>query len=252
MHLLTKQLLGELAHNGLPVVLTEDLDDLIDLDRLAHAQSEPEPTVALDLLDIPLEVHGIRFWRLSWYAIQWYDNRALPWWRDNDGMLLIALAWAMAHARDPEPFDNMGSEKQAALIIKLWARKLRGCVDQVALVVQTLQPTTSSLKTLTHKWASKSKAKRTDSIAAPYADSIVLARLKQEFGGTDADWLFCPYDRVMGAFDLLAKQDEDMRKAEAKAKDAAIVTASKWAVESFVAFREAAKAFKEKLEARRG
>lgn len=68
---------------------------------------------------------------------QWFRQYALEWW--TAGSLFYALAWSMAHAREPGYFETWTNERSARRAIVAWYRGLACTEPQIVVAVRCAQ-----------------------------------------------------------------------------------------------------------------
>jgi len=112
MHPLAARTVRLALAGGAKLDLVEHFDDLAALDAVAQSTDTLSASDTVDLLDRPVVVGDAQgrsgkaavLWPLSYAAHAWIQDSAQPWFGGDVLFADLAVAWAMAHARDPQVF----------------------------------------------------------------------------------------------------------------------------------------------------
>lgn len=130
---------------GKRLTLENDFADLYRLHELGEAMSHPGSAAdEAHLLDLPVQVEGVNFWRLGLGSILWLNSLG-QWFDEDDPILTCAPFFAMAHARDRQRFADLNSEDAVRSAINEWADALPVSVESLELVARELTPLESSI-----------------------------------------------------------------------------------------------------------
>lgn len=251
MHIYTQRLIKDAQSEGYQIDLLDDWDDIAELDRLAHAATNPGAQREAELLDRPAEVGGALLYRLSWGGIEWVESTA-DWFHGKEGD--IAIAWAMSRGRDPEAFTGqmLTNRLAARKAVRNWARGLTCGYDSLRRVVLDLLPSEMADE------QPQETAKARQGLAPVPSSDSVLMRLLAAFSGTDERyWLWlAPFDRVVAGLNHIREQEvrEAMRWRAAAGAGRMDQPRDPGAPEqiAFRAWTRARAAFVAKLKARKG
>lgn len=111
--------------------------DVLWLNHVAGQCLTPELGAA-SLLDFPIEVGGVFLWPLTIGARLWYQQHAEVWFRGKEPIDTLAMAFAMAHSRQPEILSLCVSPFATKVRIFWWASGLRATVREIQAVVERL------------------------------------------------------------------------------------------------------------------
>ena len=154
----------------------EDYPAITELDRLARAATEPPIQDKLVFCDLPVCVGDVQLYRLSWAAMDWIAYCASDWFEDDSVMYDKALAWAHAHARQPDVFRACPDKRSAEKAIKRWSWSFWAPWIQVMAAVDQL------LDELPKNKSSKTESKTT---TAGFLDVLI-----ETHGGTIDYWMW--------------------------------------------------------------
>ena len=113
----TKRRVDEMLARTGHVLSVEDLDALIDLDRLAEKMAGPEG-IGSEVLARPVFLSGVPCWPLT-LAHSQYQQEALAKWLTNEDEFSVALLWLASQERIT---PDLWEEKHARKIISAFAR----------------------------------------------------------------------------------------------------------------------------------
>ena len=200
-------------------------DRIQTLDTLARQIEAPPPAEAAALLDAPVMLGGVAFYRFSAAALELSSTVFSDW----DGRLFdLGIAWASAHARDPAAVRALmaADDRRARRTVLDWARGLSCSYDAVVAVLRSFSP--------------KSDAETAKDDGADFGS--VISALMQAYGQTAEYWTFCPIDEIKQRLADLATKAERERKAMAKeAKVAMAPEPDSWGFRAQVRFNKAAR-----------
>ncbi|HMO03894.1 MAG TPA: hypothetical protein PKC67_02595 [Kiritimatiellia bacterium] len=206
-----------------------------ELNRLAHEQDAPPGRQLVDLLDAPIVVGNTSLRRLSWAAIEWYNDLARIWWGDNASMRDLALAWAHAFSRSAIVIQQASSgEARTRRTIRSWANGLSAPWEAIQAAIDALLPRRSYPPI------------EASGVTLPAsAQHSVLAHLVGSTGMPDTYWLYdVAYEHVVDVLRDLAESS-----FEAQAHQAALLGVrlsepeDSWSFQAFIRFRNASRAF---------
>jgi len=210
MHPLAKRTVREALARGAHLDIIAHHDAIEALDQVARRTSEPAADA--DALDRPVVVGAgatpARLYTLSLAAHLWIEQADREQWFDGDVLLgNLAVAWALAHAREPACLAAADSARSARKAVRRWATR---CTCGVAELVEAAR------RVAAPRACREDAADDTPENGEPLSHGLVLrlcARLAREFGQGVEYWLFGPHDRVRAAVAVL----EAERAAEAAA-----------------------------------
>jgi hypothetical protein len=239
LHPAAQRVVRRVLASGRPFDWVEHFGTVATLDRLAREQDAPPGGELPALLDTPLRVGDVTFRRMSLAAIEWYNQCACAWWADNPALREQALAWCHAVGRNHADLGaGVWTEREARRAVRRWALGLRAPWAAVQAVVQALLP------------AKRPADSTPESGASATGDTRgMLARLVAGTGLSEEHWLFA----VPGEAAIAALRELAATSYEQQATMAALLGVSlrepdtSWAVQSFMRFRAAAKAFLEQF-----
>lgn len=213
-----------------------EFDAIAELNRLAHEQEAPPGRDLPAHLDTPLVVGNVSLRRLSWSGVEWFNTSAIPMWREKPQVREIALAWAHSHSRDPAAMSEMVArgETSARRRLTVWAWGLTASWEAIQAAIDVLLP------------ASRSRAPGEP--GAQLSRDSVLSLLVTKTGLPDKHWLFeVSYERVC---DVLREIREstwaDQARMAALLGKRISEPDDSWAVQAFIRFSDASKAFLDK------
>lgn len=221
MHPLAARTVRLALAGGAKLDLVEHFDDLAALDVAARETDALSAVDTADLLDRPVVVGDSQarsgkpaiLYPLSYAAHAWVQDSAQAWFGADALFADLSVAWAMAHARDPQIFRETGADRKTARrAIAKWACDL-------ACGMEALLATTVALLRKRRHTADAVKEDAGDGVPLAQCGALrmALARLEQEFGGTDDEWLFGPRERLDACLALLRRQDAAAQVAECRA-----------------------------------
>lgn len=240
MHRQTASAIAVLTREDCPIVLPDDLDNILAIEQAAKDYDDAERSVAADLLDRPRAIGGTLLYRLSWAAVEWLRECAAPWW-DGTELAPAAIVYAMANARKPDAFaGEMCAEKHtAARRVKKWMRAQSSSMAALTAAANELLP----------KPDADAAADQPDD--QPKTDNVaILARLSATYAMPPEQFLYQMSADALNVYirNMLAIQRERYALAghkitdEADRKQAAAFVKLSTAIKSFHAAARARKA----------
>lgn len=230
MHILAQRVVEQVLAAGATLDPLRDFDALDGLNRAALALAEPPAWQRAAALDWPVAAGNAELRRLSWAGWEWVEERARPWFLDDPSFLDLAVAWAMAHARDRKAFEAASTPWTTRRLVRRWLRGLDCSVEALLAAAESLLPAQEGTEDGRRKKG------------RPMGAGLVLARLRQEFGGEEEWWLWgAPFDTVRAALALL---DEQAAAAARKDGDGSAV----WEQRAFLVWSREAEEFRRKVE----
>lgn len=235
LHPSVEALIRRVIDAGKPFDWFAEYQPVAELNRLAHEQDAPPGRHLVDLLDAPIAVGNTSLKRLSWAAIEWYNDTARVWWKDHYAMRDLALAWAHAHGRSATAIqDAASSEARMRRTIRSWASGLTAPWEAIQAAVDALLPMPSSSPTDASGGEQAARSRHS-----------VLAHLVASTGMPDTHWLYdVAYEHVVDVLRELAEAS-----FAAQAHQAALLGVrlnepeDSWSFQAFIRFRNASKAF---------
>ncbi len=222
----------------------EHFDDLAALDAAARAQERLPIDYEVGILGLPVLIGDpdgpagscAALYRLSYGALRWIEECARLWFEGDPLYGNLAVAWAMAHARDSQAFRGQAADRrQARRTIAAWATSLNCSVEELVRATSHLLGPSTPVDALS--------GNRPAQYPDP-AERLMLARLVREFGQHEDYWLFCDPSTMYAALDYLRRQDEAEGRAIAKASGKSQPRdPDSPEVKAFAAWRQAARAF---------
>ena len=220
--------------------IAADWDDLYELHKLAQAVDNPLGAVSNSaVLDVPVVVHNVKLHQLSIGAFEWLSSGPFMWWRSKVKKSDVALAYALAHSREPGALCDMVDPRKSWKTIKGWLRLCGATYGE-------LMAGCSQVLRSQEKSESKAEDERHNDYAA------TLAALMREYGGKADYWKWeVGSDTIAG---LLKEYNMKMsleRRAEL-AKNGTRLPPEKddYGVKEMVAFQNARAMYYAKLQER--
>ncbi len=140
MHNQTRRAIKIVQDEGGKILVSDDLDALLEIERLACAMDKASHAAFTDMLDKPAMCGDIELFRLSWGAAVWLTETR-GWFADTP-LEMMQVAFAMAHARQPTAFaGRMGADRQFALsCVRSWAQSVPQPVEALAAAIEKIMP----------------------------------------------------------------------------------------------------------------
>ncbi len=132
------------SDHGITLDAVEDFGDLMELHRLGSNMASPggvENTAAL--LDLPIILDGIKFYRLTFGASLWLQT-TMDMWPEADMAHFGAVIFAMAHCREVDAFTKLTDPARTRKAVIRWANKLQCGVPALEKIVHHLLPQTDT------------------------------------------------------------------------------------------------------------
>ena len=98
--------------------ITPDYDDVIALQELGWALSNPEGLPCVSVLGNPVRVGNCDLWPWSIGSERWYRLRAQDWFGDDNEFLLYSLAFSHAQSREPAILRALTNPKDALAAVE--------------------------------------------------------------------------------------------------------------------------------------
>lgn len=145
IHPLVESHLADLRKRGIEPTLAEQ----IWIVNLCRRVVSPFDSERADLIGAPVRVGGVSLWRLTVGASVWLQDCAFRWWAGDEARLGMAVAWALAFARDREAIRDAAAAGPAgaAAVINAWAlglactrAELEAAIDEVMPPVPPADP----------------------------------------------------------------------------------------------------------------
>ena len=228
MNALVKKVLRKSLPRGGPnLALLDAIFELQQLADSATAKTQAEELSAAVALDLPVEVGGVKLWRLSIAACDWMEQIERDWFPRDARMMETAVVWACAHGRDKGAFAGLGGRTATAFKLGFWARQQRASWEALTATVKALLPRKSAAEPV-------GEPAPVDDDAGGYLGAV-LETLLANYGQTVEYWLWeVPQETVMALLDVAGA------RADAESDGAAVGARQIAAHKRFV---EAAKAF---------
>lgn len=232
LHPSAEALIQRVLAAGKPFDWVAEFRAVAELDRLAREQDGPPARDLPALLDTAITVGNVSLKRLSWSGVEWYNDTALTWWRDNPRVREVALVWAHAYSRDPAAIrEVLTGEGRARRRILAFGWSLTAPWEALQAAVDVLLPVGY-------------KSERGEAGAARPRDSI-LASLVSHTGLDESYWLFSTsYDHVVDTLrEIAEKSFADQARMAALLGVRLSEPDDAWSVQAFNRFRMASKKF---------
>lgn len=250
MHPLTLRTVRQAQTRGAALDLLTHFDAVATLDRVARETDGTSEMADADVVDRPIIVGHIdnrRFfsgvpailYTPSYAALDWME-RAGEWFAGDRKLSLLAGAWALAYARDPETLLQTARADLAERTIKRWARSLNCSLSALASAYnEIMQPAAAAAQTDRSQGADASQPQGSGGRLLR-----VLLRLQSEIGQDQDYWLYGPIERLRAGVALLKEKDDADAKALAKAQGKALARdPDSPDVQAFVRWRAAVDTF---------
>jgi len=206
---------AKLSRLSLALDAIEDYDDLQHLNELAYDVSSPPQGMGVAaLLDVPIMAGTVRLYRLTVGSHLWLRDVVSNWFADGSWLGSMALAFALAHAREPDSLFGLQTKGEAKRVIKRWARRCGATYDE--LFSATMEAI--GVDPLTAMAAENPNASEDDEDdPADYGAMIMLLVL--HFGKDKDYWLWeaTPEEIAEALRQYTAKQSEERQIAAMKA-----------------------------------
>lgn len=167
-----------------------DFGLLLDLHRAACAAAgiaSAEQRMAE--LDLPVNIGGVRLWRLSPAAAAWLGSDAPRLFASDPDGMTAATIWSLANSRNPAAFAELISSPSPALDVMRWYKALPVSADALLMACDIL------LSRAQEDGPTKDGRLRRSFDGAPLLGSSI-ALLMAEYGQTEAHWLWeCSAER---------------------------------------------------------
>lgn len=253
MHPLAAHTVRQAIRGGAKFDALDHYDALAALDAAARASDSLPLWHDTDLLDCP-EVVGREPTRRSrpavlypptYAALIWIEDHVSDFFGDATLLANLAVAWALAHGRDPEALREAATPRTARRLVKTWAGGLNCGLRPLVAATKRLLETLSADDGQQEENPAKRDAKHVERSAS----RMMLARLVLEFHQPEEYWLFGSRDRLSAAIELLRRKDRDERAALARAEGkAAARDPDDPETLAFVAWRKASDEFLERFK----
>lgn len=172
---MAEQAIAELSAGG--VVPTPS--DVLWLHELGERVVQASDATCIDdWLDLPRAVGNLRLYPLSIAAEYWIREKASPWFEGNNRLEVLAIAFALAHGRDPSRFGDMVSEQAAKKTLIAWQAEIGVSWGELVNAVEAM---------ISGNTVEVKESKGVDS--APHW-GFIIPWLCKHYGGTPRDWLY--------------------------------------------------------------
>jgi len=235
LHPSVEALIRRVIAAGKPFDWLAEYNAVSELNRLAHEQDAPPGRDLTELLDAPITVGNVTLSRLSWAGVEWYNEIARLWWREDPAMRDLALAWLHANSRSAVVLGDAASgERRVRGMIRAWARALTAPWEAIQAAVDALLPPSKQ---------SQSTGSPDDGPAR--GRHSVLAHLVASTGLAASHWLYdVPYERVVDVLRELAESSFEQQANQAALLGVRLSDPEgSWSFRAFIRYRNAAKAF---------
>jgi len=186
--------------------LVADWDELQELNELARRITEPgDKSGARTWLAASKTVGNVTVHPLSLGGWLWLTELGIPLFEDRVFWQNIAVAYVMAHSRNPEKFRHVNDRESAKRILKEW---VRGCGATQAELLDAIDEVCGNDDEID----AEDGGKDTDTNYGP-----VVALLCREYGATPDYWIWeCPLGQLEAL--VLEYDAKCRREAAAQAK----------------------------------
>jgi hypothetical protein len=127
--LLEKPVLHRMAADAIATLAKEGIvcapDEILWLQAMAGKALHPAPADESLFLQLPIPCGNVLLWPLSIGARVWFEDYGRPWFAGTGLLEEMAVAFCLAHSREPEVFrKELTSCGRARLKVALWAARL--------------------------------------------------------------------------------------------------------------------------------
>lgn len=180
MNPLFQTALKQFESDGLVPRFPDDLPALVDLHAMAERFTMAKPTPEfLALLEPVARVGNVVLSRPSLGMVDFIASR-LPEWCPDPIDHLRALAWCLAHAREPDVAWRLNDRAEFRATVKAWCRGVKATLSEIAAALEDFQRLEKSDE---EQAATARKAGRPDC-------GWMIERMMSEYGGTVEEWLW--------------------------------------------------------------
>lgn len=132
-----KKLLDETNH----ALTVEDVDDIVELNRLGELVTNPAGEHNLLALSMPIECGGYMFWRPSAGMIRWIRDVGSKWFADDpvQSEMFIACCLTFRNGLDVVS-KKMPSMKKARRYVAKWCKDISANYIEIMSVISELMP----------------------------------------------------------------------------------------------------------------
>jgi hypothetical protein len=205
----------------------EAFDHLRRLDDLARLIDSPPLADRAALLDAPVMVGDVEFYRLSYAASELIGERFSVF---QGRVYDMAVAWASAHARDPDAIRTMFGLPAAGARREIldWARGIRASYAAVIEAVRELVGTGDPA----------------DEKAPEIGFGSIVSVLISEYGQDAEYWIFAPIEEInQRLVDRAIRNDIERREIAAASKQAVAPDPDSYSARAQIRFNKAAQEF---------
>jgi len=136
---LLKKALQRMVNAGVVLDPLNDLDDLIRLNELAYEVTNPDATCGIAaLLNEPIILGNTKLYPMTLGAYLWIREKLLVWFDERDEIADLGIAYALAHAHDPEALTGIPNAAKARRRIMRWSRASTAPAAELAKALMTL------------------------------------------------------------------------------------------------------------------
>lgn len=100
------------------------LDEVIQLHEAGHRIEHPAADADRIILGNPVRAGNVWLWPLTVGASMWWSARGSEWFGIENRIGDYALAYTLAHAREPEVFNALSDYPTAAATVRTWMTQL--------------------------------------------------------------------------------------------------------------------------------
>ena len=160
--------------------------ELYALAEASRRCADPFTAVNAELAGEPMPVgRGVWLWPLTIGAQVWLEEHAWKWWKTESRMGILALAYAMRHARDPRAFEGLTERWEAT------KRVLRSALTLPARLEELLDAICRVNGLPVHGAAKPERRRDRGREEAAQRDfAAIVASLEVESGIPRRDWLW--------------------------------------------------------------
>lgn len=177
-----EKLLSETGH----ALCLNDIDDVVELNRLADLVTDPATQDNKIAASYPIPCGGTLFYRPTIRILQWMTDNVFEWFANDQSMLGLSIAYCLSVGNCSNILFVYENKRQMAKAVKKWASTLDCTAGEIISVLSELLPidNTDDSSKGTPQWGP------------------VISMLCREYGCSPDYWLNeCSVDKI----DMLCK-----------------------------------------------
>lgn len=135
-----KRLLEETGH----ALTVDDIDDVVELNRLGEEMAHPARSERFDPVGIPERVGNCMLYPPTVGVIEWLSDIALPL-AEGAATDAEVVGYALSNIATPEALWALQSRSEVVSAIKRWSRKLNATPKELSRAIHKLMPQAGSV-----------------------------------------------------------------------------------------------------------